>query len=886
MTLFNRKKKKRRRRKMSSRQRARLLKVGKDLLADKEPASTLVRNEDDDEEEESENEQVLPLKSNSKRKKKDKRKLQKQIQSFAFSESEESDNDPEESSQAPEEITVPPVDEEHSIKVEQDENDDKVNVLDIQQEEVVDAEEEEAEGEEEEEDDQFTLTQKQTFVFESDDSQEEKSAESDSDQLNLALLPQKDTLPITINDDITSTAENKLLDDLIEQNQQFLSTDGKNNSLNELEYFNEASLLQLKDIDTKSLDLDNVVRARFGRNFDPNNPVAGLDGEEEERGGGRGGGGERRNRFQRPNLQFHNNNVPGGGRFSSSRKYLFGLLKEDWVKPLSFIGGGIGMTKYTFSLSDDRNEDDDDNKEETGGRMNSRNIQQKRNSRFYGRSSSSQQDDQSSVRNIFSFEYSKEYQQLTDDYEVLLQSNDPNYLIMFLVNYPYFIRGFYDLSLIYFQMGQIDKTLNLLRHCIFIYESSFLESFKVCYGGNYLPLDLHEENRLFYSVFMKYVQIITNQGYFALALDIVRIILALNPNDSTEYGLLLMLDYYCLMNKRYDLILNLTGVKSMVKTTSWNYYQYQLEMKKEKEEEMKESLKNNNDDGSEANNEVAEKKQTVPKPSMKELHSKVKSFSKKFEENIFTMIDHWKYSYVIDIEEEEMEEETGRTEEKNEKESKPNGEKNEELVQEESVEEEETERQFADDVTSVASSEVRSETSKKPRKGSVITLSLIISPRFTLFISFSKDKKPQGNRVPKEKPIIKLKEHEFPITIQHLPNWWFSLALSCFLGHEDQITRKKYQTKNNNRNRNEEDESNDDEFSVQDKEQKEKKGEDSYLNSFYSLEHATVFLLQAILHWPSVYLQIMTEFSPNKSSKDYQAVVKHAFFRNELATIK
>jgi hypothetical protein len=724
---------------MSSRQRARLLKVGKELLVDKEP----VRIEDDEEEEDSESEQVVPMKSNSKRKKKDKRKLQKQIQSFAFSESEESNNDPEESSQVPEETPVGPIDDEHSLNTEQEENDDKENANDAEQEEVVEASMEEAEAEEEEEDDQFTLTQKQTFVFESDDSQEEKSAESDSDQLNLALLPQKDALPITANDD--TTAENKLLDDLIEQNQQFLSTDGKNNSLNELEYFNEASLLQLKDIDTKSLDLDNVVRARFGRNFDPNNPVAGLDGPEEDRRGGRGGaGGERRNRFQRPNLQFHNNNVPGGGRFSSSRKYLFGLLKEDWVKPLSFIGGGIGMTKYTFSLSDDLDEEDD-NKEETGRRVNSRNLQQKRNFKFSGRSSSSHPSEQNAVRNIFSFEYSKEYQQLTDDYEVLLQSNDPNYLIMFLVNYPYFIRGFYDLSLIYFQMGQIDKTLNLLRHCIFIYESSFLESFKVCYGGNYLPLDLHEENRLFYSIFMKYVQIITNQGYYPLALDIVRILLALNPNDSTEYGLLLMLDYYCLMNKRYDLILNLSGVKSLVKTTSWNYYQYQLEMKKEKEEEVVERLKMNNDvndggvESTEEQKEIKEKKPIVPKPSMKELHLKTKGFSKKFEENIFTMIDHWKYSYVIDIEEEEEEEtaeETGRTEEKsveNEKEAKRYGEKNEEIVQNESVEEDEAETQFADDATSVASSEVRSESSKKPRKGS-FTAFFRLFTRIILFI--------------------------------------------------------------------------------------------------------------------------------------------------------
>jgi hypothetical protein len=134
---------------------------------------------------------------------------------------------------------------------------------------------------------------------------------------------------------------------------------------------------------------------------------------------------------------------------------------------------------------------------------------------------------------------------------------------------------------------------------------------------------------------------------------------------------------------------------------------------------------------------------------------------------------------------------------------------------------------------------------------------------------------------------MKLKENEFPITIQHLPNWWFYLAFSCFLGHEDQITRKKYQTKNNNNsNRDESDDEDDDELSFQDKEQMGKKGEDSSLNSFYSLEHATVFLLQAILHWPSIYLQIMNEFSPNKSSKDYQGVVKHAFFRNELATIK
>ncbi len=126
-------------------------------------------------------------------------------------------------------------------------------------------------------------------------------------------------------------------------------------------------------------------------------------------------------------------------------------------------------------------------------------------------------------------------------------------------------------------------------------------------------------------------------------------------------------------------------------------------------------------------------------------------------------------------------------------------------------------------------------------------------------------------------------------SLELLPNWWFSLAIACFLGHQDLANKKKWDRQGDGRT-----------SSGHDLGNKHKHKKDpltphssSFVNTtdptlFYTLEHAAHFLTQAILAWPTVYLSMIQELCSSSSAlkKDISSIQNHPKFQNFLNSIK
>lgn len=216
---------------------------------------------------------------------------------------------------------------------------------------------EEVDDDEEEEDEEVLIPAKKS-VFSSvllssssSSSASSSSSESDSEEKNDADEPKKFT-----GKEIVHETDNKL---------SFITRKGtkKHEELfksqigidADLEYLNsliasndvsatspnEASPLAFKDrynlcfeIDERNLDMDNILRKRFGRSF--------MQWEHLEQ-----------NPNAAPNRPPNTQTRKGGGNLK--RRGIFCEKKDEWVKPPAFIDGGMAVEKvrHTFHLYDD-----------------------------------------------------------------------------------------------------------------------------------------------------------------------------------------------------------------------------------------------------------------------------------------------------------------------------------------------------------------------------------------------------------------------------------------------------------------------------------------------------------------------------------------------------
>lgn len=251
------------------------------------------------------------------------------------------------------------------------------------------------------------------------------------------------------------------------------------------------------------LDVDVFISRRFGKyqNAMAEGNVAGA--------GGAGNASKRRG--------------GGGGRGAPARKSIFGF-KEEWPKPPSFIGGGLGQ-----KLVDGR----------------------------------------------YVFEESKEWKKTGSLFRIVREFGDINRAILFLLYcnevHP---ESLLMLSKTFAVYGRMDRALDMVRRALYTYECASLTSF---FSAEVLGRDPYAanndscvldwrvvENAPLFTALYRYVHLVGMQGYHALARDAARVLLSLSQDDPTM--VLLALDHYlvaCNDKESRNILLTFMGISGL-----------------------------------------------------------------------------------------------------------------------------------------------------------------------------------------------------------------------------------------------------------------------------------------------------------------------------------
>ncbi|KAL3769371.1 hypothetical protein ACHAW5_010490 [Stephanodiscus triporus] len=251
----------------------------------------------------------------------------------------------------------------------------------------------------------------------------------------------------------------------------------------------------------------------------------------------------------------------GRRRYTLARKFLFGRPRPEWGKPPSFVGGGLGTKEVTTGmLNEDRRASpapwpynllsgkvDDDGGSDTT--TTSANPAIATNQRWY------------------TIEMADTYQQHNKIYQDLLSLSssprhdggglhDPNLLAMFVADHPYFVETVLQLAMVLYYVNDRTRGHDLLRRCIFLYESVLPAS--VLPGGDgggdddrevLIDINRNQLNSGYFATLFRIMQTSGMSGWYDNALATGRYLLSLDPQRD-PMGILLILDYYALASRR------------------------------------------------------------------------------------------------------------------------------------------------------------------------------------------------------------------------------------------------------------------------------------------------------------------------------------------------
>jgi hypothetical protein len=298
--------------------------------------------------------------------------------------------------------------------------------------------------------------------------------------------------------------KNHQYDDQLESLARCIETAGLNS--NEEIPFLECRRNKLFEIDEKNLDVDKVMKKRFGAR------ALAANGDDEHNGVGVGA--------NRRHL-----------RLPSSKKLLFGSPKDDWSKPPSLAGGGYSLVR----------DDSYPTYYEAG---------------------------QVPAGSWFRLEWSEEYGRLNNAYRAVQNSGDANQLVVFLSQYPYHLDGLLQLAMVFAKTGQMDRASDLVRRCLFCLEVSFCETFRPTKGeGHRVDPTLQQNSALFTGLF-RHIQLTSMLGCPGVAADIAVFLFALCPEGDPMH-VLLLLDYFMVCSGRFEQMLAWVGASNDANAEMW-----------------------------------------------------------------------------------------------------------------------------------------------------------------------------------------------------------------------------------------------------------------------------------------------------------------------------
>ncbi|KAM9410416.1 ribosome quality control complex subunit TCF25 [Pholidichthys leucotaenia] len=155
----------------------------------------------------------------------------------------------------------------------------------------------------------------------------------------------------------------------------------------------------------------------------------------------------------------------------------------------------------------------------------------------------------------FTFEHSRDYQQVQFKFLDAVESMDPNNIVALLQLNPYHIDSLLQLSDVCRIQEDQEMARDLTERALYSFECSFHPLFSLTSGTSRLDY-LRPENRAFYLALYKHLMFLEKRGCPRTALEICKLILSLDP-DSDPLCMLLLIDFLALRCREYQSLLQL-----------------------------------------------------------------------------------------------------------------------------------------------------------------------------------------------------------------------------------------------------------------------------------------------------------------------------------------
>lgn len=160
-----------------------------------------------------------------------------------------------------------------------------------------------------------------------------------------------------------------------------------------------------------------------------------------------------------------------------------------------------------------------------------------------------------SVTGVKYFKYHLEnpYSTVQGEYRYRVSTHDPNALAQLVAQYPFHVDSLLQLAEIYRQMGELDRSAEMVERALFVLESAWTAAFSPQSGLCRLSY-AHPENRSLYVALLRHAQLLTRRGLHRTSLEVLKMLLCLDP-ENDHMGVLLMIDSIALSAKETDWLL-------------------------------------------------------------------------------------------------------------------------------------------------------------------------------------------------------------------------------------------------------------------------------------------------------------------------------------------
>uniref|UniRef100_A0A8C7CY60 Transcription factor 25 (basic helix-loop-helix) n=1 Tax=Oncorhynchus kisutch TaxID=8019 RepID=A0A8C7CY60_ONCKI len=155
----------------------------------------------------------------------------------------------------------------------------------------------------------------------------------------------------------------------------------------------------------------------------------------------------------------------------------------------------------------------------------------------------------------FTFEHSRDYQQIQFKFLNSVESMDPNNIVALLQMNPYHIDSLLQLSDVCRIQEDQEMARDLIERALYSFECAFHPVCSLTSGTSRLDY-LRPENRAFYLAVYKHMMFLERRGCPRTALEYCRLILSLDP-DSDPLCMLLLIDFLSLRSREYNFLLRL-----------------------------------------------------------------------------------------------------------------------------------------------------------------------------------------------------------------------------------------------------------------------------------------------------------------------------------------